>query len=221
MNNFPILNKESVKQCELDYLELAGIDSRNLLEIVGFSCAKEISNYYGPLNTDHIVIYAGPGKNGGDGISIALFLAQLSEKITICMPTEPSHDFLNINIKRIKTFYPDINFTKSPVKGDIYVDALFGIGLNKKPEGIFEQLIRSMNDQSNPVVSIDVPSGVDANTSKILGEATVPDLTLAVGCLKPVHQHPKADALCGKTICVDIGMPHNFIEKYAVIQKVA
>jgi NAD(P)H-hydrate epimerase len=221
MDHFPILNKEAVILCESDYLRITGLDEGSLIEITGFSCAKEILNYYGPFCSDHIVIYAGPGKNGADGIATALFLAPHTKKITICMPIQPSHDILNININRAKAFYPNIEFTDVPVSGDIYIDALFGIGLTKKPEGIFEELIQFLNHQPDPIISIDVPSGIDANTSTSAGEVVIPDLTLAIACLKPAHNHQKARSICGEIVCPDIGLPREFIEKYAENHKVA
>ncbi len=219
--DFPVLNKEATILCKSDYLRITGLDEGSLIEVTGFSCAKEILNYYGPFCSDHVVIFAGPGKNGGDGVSTALFLAPHTKKITIFMPVLPSQDVLNININRAKAFYPNIEFADMPVSGDIYIDALFGIGLTKKPEGIFEQLINNLNKQSNPVISIDVPSGIDANTSTSTGNVVVPNLTVAIGCLKPVHNHANANALCGEIVCPDIGLPREFIEKYAENHKVA
>ena len=221
MNHFPVLSKESIELCESDYLRTAGLEKRSLTEITGFACAKEILKYYGPFYSDHIIICAGPGKNGGDGISTALFLAPYTKKISICMPIPPSEDILTINVNRIKTFYPNIEFTDTSVTGDIYIDALFGIGLSKKPDDTFEQLIKAMNLQPHPVISLDIPSGIDANTSTSFGEAVRPDLTLAIGCLKPIHNHAKSEIICGKIICLDIGLPPKFMEKYAESQKVA
>lgn len=221
MNHFPALSKESVKLCEADYLHMTGLSEKSLIELTGLACAKEILNYCGPFYTDHIIIYAGPGKNGGDGVSTALFLAPYAKKISICMPVSPSQDLLKINISNVHNFYPNIEITDTPVIGDIYIDALFGIGLSRKPEGIFEQLIKSMNEQPNPVISIDIPSGIDANTSLSYGEAVSPNLTLAIGCFKPIHQHAKAEMICGEIVCLDVGFPNQLIEKYAEMQKVA
>ena len=78
--DFPVLNKEATILCESDYLRITGLDEGSLIEVTGFSCAKEILNYCGPLCTDHVVIFAGPGKNGGDGVSTALFLAPHAKK---------------------------------------------------------------------------------------------------------------------------------------------
>ena len=221
MDHIPVLNKEAATLCESDYLQISGLDEGSLIEVTGFSCAKEILHHYGPFCSDHIVIFAGPGKNGGDGVSTALFLAPHTKKITICIPVLPSHGILNININRAKALYPNVEFTGVPVSGDIYIDALFGIGLTKKPEGIFEELIQFLNDQPNPIISIDVPSGIDANTSKNAGAVVIPDLTLAITCLKPAHSNTKAKAICGEIICPDIGLPREFIEKYAENHKVA
>lgn len=221
MTHFPILSKESVNQCESDYLRITGLDKGSLLELTGFACAKEILEHYGPFSSDHVVVYVGPGKNGSDGIATALFLAPHTKKISICMPVQPLHDIININMNRIKTFYPNIEFTNTHVAGDIYIDALFGTELEKKPDSIFEQLIKTLNQQPDPIISIDIPSGIDANTSASLCEAVQPDLTLAIWCLKPIHCHEKARMICGEIACLDVGLPHEFVEKYAENQKVA
>ena len=221
MNHFPILSKESVKLCEADYLKTAGLDEDSLIELTGFACAKEILKHYGPFSSDHIVVYAGPGKNGKDGIATALFLAPHAEKISIFMPILPSQCISNLDLTQIKTFYPNIEFTNTPVFGDIHIDALFGIELNKKPDDTFEQLIRMLNQKPDPIISIDVPSGVDADTSESAGEFVKPNLTLAVSCLKPVHCHATAKMICGEIACLDAGLPREFVEKYAEKRKLA
>lgn len=219
MNHFPILNKESIKLCVADYLKATNLDESSLIELTGFACSKEILDYYGPFSSDHIVVYAGPGKNGADGIATALFLAPHTKKISICMPT--LHDASNLDMNQIKTFYPNIEFTDIPVFGDIYIDALFGIELDKKPNDTFEQLIKMLNQQPDPIISIDIPSGMDADTSTHAGEFVKPNLTLAISCLKPIHCHTSAKMVCGEIACLDAGLPREFVEKYAEKQKVA
>ncbi len=221
MNHFPMLSRESVNLCEADYLKITGLESKTLTEISGFACAKEILAHCGPLDNDHVVIYAGPGKKGAHGVSIGLYLAGYSKKVTIVQPIQPEYELDTNNKNRAKAFYSNIEFTDKPTAGDIFIDALFGSGVNKKPDGVFEHFIKVLNEQSNTIISIDTPSGIDANTSVSIRDFVKPDLTLAIGCLKPVHKHPRAEGICGKIIWVDLGLPHKFIEKYAEIEKVA
>lgn len=221
MTHFPILSKEAFKLCISDYLKITEQDETILIELNGFACAKEILAQFGPFSSDHIVIYAGPEQNGKNGIATALFLAPHTKKITICMPSLSTNNLDNFDPKQIIEFYPNIEFTKTPVLGDFYVDALFGAELNKKPDDVYEQIISMLNQQMATIVSIDVPGGVDADTSTCAGEVVKPNLTLAVSCLKPVHCTASAKMICGEIICLDAGLPREFVEKYAEKQKVA
>jgi len=218
MNHFPILSKESAKLCELDYLKTTNLGEHNLSELTGLACAKEILDKYGPFSSDHVVVCAGPGKNGADGIATAMFLAPHTKKISICMPVSSKAD---LNLKKIEAFYPNIEIIDTLASGDIYIDALFGIDLDKKPNEAFQQLITALNQQLNPIISIDVPSGIDADTSASIGEFVKPNLTLAISCLKPVHFHATAKMVCGEIVCIDTGLPRDFVEKYAEKQKLA
>lgn len=218
VNHFPILSKESAKLCESDYLKATKLEEYNLSELAGLACAKEILDRYGPFSSDHIVVCAGPGKNGADGIATAMFLAPHAKKISICMPVPPKTD---LHLRKIEAFYTNIEITDTLVSGDIYIDALFGIDLDKKPNETFQQLIIALNQQLNSIISIDVPSGIDADISASVGEFVKPNLTLATSCFKLVHFHATAKMICGEIVCIDTGLPRDFVEKYAEKQKLA
>lgn len=222
MNNFPVLSKKSIQLCENDYKVATGLDDRHLMELAGSACAKEILKFCGPLDDDHLVVFAGPGKNGGDGIVAAYFLAGHAKKITVCMPIASSLLYVNENIERVKKFCANVEFSEDVVEGDIYIDAIFGTGFGKKSVGVFEKFIKFINQQVNTVISIDVPSGVDADGEVSSDfDAVMPDLTLAIGCLKPLHQHAKADEICGDVAYVDIGLPFAILQNHAASQKIA
>ncbi len=221
MTHFPILSKEAIELCISDYLKITKQDEATLVELNGFACAKEILDQFGPFSSDHIVVYAGPAQNGKNGIATALFLAAHTKKITICMPSLSAEGSDDFDPKQITKFYPNIEFTNTPTFGDCYIDALFGIELNQKPDDVYEQIISILNQQATTIVSIDVPSGVDADTSSCAGEVVKPNLTLAVSCLKPVHCTASAKMICGDIACVDAGLPREFVEKYAEKQKLA
>ncbi|MCX7343801.1 MAG: NAD(P)H-hydrate epimerase [Proteobacteria bacterium] len=222
MNNFPVLNNQSIKLCEDEYKLATNFGDNVLMELAGSACAMEILKFCGPFDDDHLVIYAGPGKNGGDGVVAAYFLAGHTKKITICMPVASNLSYVNENIERIKKFCANVEFSTDVVEGDIYVDAIFGTGFSKKSDGVFEKFIKFINQQANTVISIDVPSGVDVD-GEISSDfdAVMPDLTLAIGCLKPLHQHAKAEEICGDIVYLDIGLPFTILQNHAANQKIA
>lgn len=219
MSNFPVLNKKATQLCENEYKIATGFDDKYLMELSGFSSAKEILNFCGPLDDDHLVIFAGPGKNGGDGLAAAYFLAPNVKKITICMPSPSKISYVNDNLERIKKFCTNIEFTTDIVEGDVYIDALFGTGFNQKTG--FENVVKFLNQQPNTVIAIDLPSGLDADGEITLNDTVKPDLTIAVGCLKPAHQSVGTAFICGDLVCADIGLPYVLLQKYQDSQKIA
>lgn len=221
MTHFPILSKAAINLCTSDYLKATGHDKNTLKELNSFACAKEILDRYGPFSSDHVVVYAGPGENGENGVSIALFLAPYTKKISICIPSLWSQQSDSLNTKQIVELHPNIEITKSPVVGDVYIDALFGIELDRNPDKIYREMISMLNQQMATVISIDIPSGIDADTTTCFGEAVKPDLTIAISCLKPIHCSATSRTICGEITCLNASIPRGFIEKYTEKQKLA
>ena len=222
MSNFPILNKKSIQLCEDEYKLSEGFNDKHLMELSGFSCAKEILHFCGSLDDDHLVIFAGPGKNGGDGIVAAYFLAPNVKKITVCMPVISKLPFVHENIERIKKFCANVEFVTDIVEGDVYIDALFGTGFNQKTGKEFDQIIKFINQQPSTVISIDLPSGLDADGEiNSVSDVVKPDLTVAIGCLKPAHHNVSTSFICGDLAYADIGLPFSILQKYAENQKIA
>lgn len=221
MNHFPILSKKAFNLCKLDYFKMTGSDENRFIELSGFASAKEILDRYGPFSSDHIVVYAGPEENGKIGIATALFLAPHAEQVTIFMPSMTLDKSCDIDFKQTENLYSNIKFSNIPISGDIYIDALFGIELDKKPDRIFETAISELNQQTETIISIDVPSGVNADALTSAEEIVNPDLTLVISCLKPIHCSASAKAICGEIVCLDAGIPREFIEKYAEKQLLA
>ena len=118
-------------------------------------------------------IFCGNGNNGGDGLAIARMLSKSKRLVSIYVTgnkSTGSPDF-EINLKRLEDLSIDITFLESKKtfpsieKNDIVIDALFGTGLNKKPSGIYSDVINCINDSGASVVSIDVPSGLFTDKS--------------------------------------------------------
>ncbi len=184
--------------------------------------------------TPRIAVFCGPGNNGGDGIAAARLLM---EKGVCCVRTffvgdrskmtpdeKAMEDKLLAAGGRLEDFSVDMT-DRSTLETtmtyeqqkiltwistcDCMVDALFGIGLKRPVEGAFRTAVLQMHSRLNcPVVSCDVPSGVNADTGEILGEAVQAKITVTFTRGKPgLYSGPGAER-AGEVRIVDIGIPH-------------
>jgi ADP-dependent NAD(P)H-hydrate dehydratase / NAD(P)H-hydrate epimerase len=141
----------------------AGAASPPLMERAGAAVAELAARLASSKNKD-ILVLAGPGNNGGDARIAANRLAEQFFRVTLV--TSPSQ------LPTLKNW-------------GLVVDGLFGIGLKRPLEGPYAELVRYANQQSCPVLAIDAPSGIDADTGRVLGCAVRATHTLTFLALKP------------------------------------
>jgi NAD(P)H-hydrate epimerase len=91
-------------------------------------------------------------------------------------------------------------------KNSIIVDCLFGIGLNRKINGIYKKIIKKVNKSKQYIISIDIPSGINGNTGEKMGEAIKANLTYALHAKKDGHTIGMGKKYSGKVKVVDIGI---------------
>jgi len=118
-----------------------------------------------------IVVVCGPGKNGGDGLVIARYLAQTHKVLVVdsCFDSKPCEEFIinyaliegnrNITIVKADRFIQE-SYPSTPLFFPLIIDALFGIGITRKLGGLFEKLVHYINQINGYVVAVDVPSGL-------------------------------------------------------------
>jgi len=139
-----------------------------LMKRAGTNCAKKI--YKSKLNSKFIVL-CGPGNNGGDGLVISQALKQLNQNVILyCLKSMPYRGDAKIAYKKnrlTKNNYNDLNIPKNSV----IIDCLFGIGLSRKVKGMYKNIIKKVNKSKQHVISIDIPSGINGDNGKIMGEA--------------------------------------------------
>ena len=88
----------------------------------------------------------------------------------------------------------------------VIIDALFGIGLNKKIEGLFKNCVDKINNSKLKVIAVDIPSGIYGDNGKVMGEAVRADVTLALHAKKLGHKMYPGSKLSGKIKIIDIGI---------------
>ena len=174
-----------------------------LMKRAGTNCAKKI--YKSKLNSKFIVL-CGPGNNGGDGLVISQVLKKLNQNVILyCLKSVVYKGDAKIAYKKnqlTKNNYNDLNIPKDSV----IVDCLFGIGLNKKIKGIYKNIIKKVNKSKQYVISIDIPSGINGNNGKIMGEAIKANSTYTLHAKKIGLTVNSGMKYSGKVSIIDIGI---------------
>ena len=196
-----ILTNNEMRQADALAVE-AGVSSITLMENAGRAVAEAISGRFAPCR---VAVLCGPGNNGGDGFVTARLLAEQGFDVLVAAERDHKGDAAQMASRwrgpRVPLAYPALD------GAGLVVDALFGAGLSRPLEGAYRAMIEAVNRMPAPVVSVDVPSGVDGDTGKVLGIAVEADLTVTFFRLKPAHLLLPGRDLCGDVVLADIGIP--------------
>jgi ADP-dependent NAD(P)H-hydrate dehydratase / NAD(P)H-hydrate epimerase len=183
----------------------AGIPSLELMEAAGGAIAREIRARWSPRPT---VVLCGPGNNGGDGFVVARVLAARGWPVRLGLlgPADSLQGDAAVNAERwtgeIRPIEPAL-LDRDP----LVVDALFGAGLTRAPEGAAAEAIAIVNARRLDCVAVDVPSGVAGDSGAVLGVAPRCRLTVTFFRAKPGHWLLPGRELCGQLAVADIGIP--------------
>ena len=179
-------------------------DSYTYMQKAGKCVFDFIKNNY--KSNKPIIVLCGPGNNGGDGFVIARHLLNHGFPLKVYIYVGKNH-YKGDALKAFNEFkgeFKKIDFFKLE-NNALIVDALFGIGLKRNIKGILSKIFKLINKNNNPVVSVDIPSGVCSNTGKILGYALQADFTITFHRKKIGHVIGFGKEFCGKLRVTDIG----------------
>jgi NAD(P)H-hydrate epimerase len=213
-----ILTVEQIRQLDEFTIKNEPVTSIELMERAARTFIKWFTHHY-PDKNAHIHIFCGSGNNGGDGLAIARMLSHEFYEVhayILNIGTTKSHDFLT-NLKNLKkhrcriesiesgSAFPKLN------KGEIAIDAIFGSGLNKPVTGYWEELIRFLNESHVTKVSVDIPSGMFADTANS-GTSIHAHRTLSFEMPKLGFMFPENSERVGLWEFESIGLSHSFID---------
>jgi NAD(P)H-hydrate epimerase len=219
-----------MKALDTSAIEEYKIPSIVLMENAGLGTVKMMEKYCGSCKNTFALIFIGPGNNGGDGLVIGRHLHQRGCKPVFFFLVNP--DSLKgdaaVNLKIIKKLKLPFHVIDTQSRVETIpilqkqfesrglpcyaiVDAIFGIGLVRKVEGHFADTINLINRKNfahrAPVISVDTPSGMDADTGKVLGTCIRASYTATYCCAKPGHFIHGSASWTGKLEIIDIGIP--------------
>lgn len=172
-------------------------------------------------------ILCGPGNNGGDGLAIArtLHARGYSAVPVLVGPTpQPSPDVAkNLALLRASGIEPlpatDEHAVRAlrPVlrQSALIVDALFGIGLTRTLEDPWRAAVQAINESGAPVLAVDIPSGLDADTGDVLGVCVRAEVTVTFVVAKPGLYAKAGPSFSGKVLIAEIGVPRRYLEELA------
>ncbi len=215
-------------------IEEYGIPGAVLMENAGSQTVDAMEEHYGDALYDDesaVLVLCGMGNNGGDGFVIArhlfnrgtarLDVVLLGEGGGLTGDAKLNHDvFCRMDgavheAPDWETFeqLQDDGLLLSPDEYTVVVDAILGTGLNSPVHGHYARVINAINEGTAPVVAVDIPSGLSADTPNPPGEAIMADLTVTFGAPKYPHLLPPGDLLCGDLAVADISIPEAAMER--------
>lgn len=202
-------------------IEKLGIPGIELMENAGRNCTDYIQKNLIKSGSRTLIV-CGTGNNGGDGFVIARYLHKFGHKVEIMllgspdkMSPETSENYLkcqNIDLP-IKIVDSSDELENSKIyEFDLIVDAIFGIGFKGEVTGWRKDLIEQLNGMNSIRVSIDIASGIDADTGQV-ETAVQADYTLTMAAAKYGHFLGKGRKFTGKLEIIDIGIPKHLFEQ--------
>jgi ADP-dependent NAD(P)H-hydrate dehydratase / NAD(P)H-hydrate epimerase len=225
-----ILYSHWMQELDAKTINGIGIPSVVLMEKASQGAADFFAREFPLPRYRRVIVMAGKGNNGGDGLAAGRILAQKGYQVEFVLLTSPER--LNpdpgINFQILKNLglrytviqtdnqlekIKEILACHHPVDTFV-IDAIFGTGLNKpiRP-GLFSRVIQELNNSPFQIAAIDLPSGLSEQFLPREGIHVEADVTAALQSLKVAHLYPDGNKHCGKIQIIDIGIPYALIAK--------
>lgn len=202
----------------IEELKIPGIV---LMENAAIKVAKNVEDKY-----KKITIVCGTGNNGGDGFAVARHLYKMGLKLEVFLVGNEqkmsqdcavNYDILknmNINIVNIYDSAGLSCLESSIEKSEVVIDSIFGTGLNRNVEGIFNSIISVINEKAKYILSIDVPSGMNSDSGSIMGNCIKADKTVSFEAYKNGFLQYENDKYTGEIVIENIGIPEYVIDRF-------
>jgi len=215
---YQLATAEQSKSMDIRTIDEFGLNGFTLMEIAGNKAADFINQRV--QKNSHTLVFCGKGNNAGDALVVSRILNQYGHRITICMiggvenlsaDCQKNLDLLfelrKHNPERIE-IQDSYRHNDLPQDSDLIIDGMFGTGLSSDITGDYEKAVFYLNEQKHiPIFSMDIASGINANTGKTLGCAVDANFTLSFGSLKLGSFINDGISHCGEVEFINLPFP--------------
>jgi len=221
--NVPFITTEQMREVDRLMVGPVRISLEQMMENAGRALARlALSRFLGDdAKGKKVLILVGSGGNGGGGMVCARNLHNWGANVEL-FTSAGLEGFGDVPGKQLEIL-DGLEVPMTLVGGvvdlpnaDLIIDALVGYSLNGPPRGAVASLIRSANDEKCPVLALDVPSGVGANSGEVYDPAIIADATMTLGLPKTGLRNPDAQTAIGELYLADIGIPPELYAKPSI-----
>ena len=208
----PLYRARDVRELDRLAIETGGIAGTELMERAGAESFRVLRERWPAAR--RVAVVAGSGNNGGDGFVVARLAGEDGLSVSVDLAGDEARiaGDARTAYRRMLDTGPGAITVRSMAEGglgdaDVIVDALFGTGLARAVSGAGAEAVRAMNDAAAPVLALDVPSGVDADTGRVLGCAVRAAVTVCFIGLKQGLFTREGRERAGGIVYRDLGVP--------------
>ncbi len=214
-----VVTAEVMRRLDQSAIQEFGIPGLVLMENAARAAVTAMFRHFPTLPTQRVGIFAGRGNNGGDALAVARYLLNrgVSSQVYLLAREDEMQGDAAANLKILTRMGGDIlsvttNEQWEGCQGlvsqkDLFVDGIFGTGLKGPIKGIYGKIIAFINSLHRPVVSMDIPSGLDANRGQVLGTCIRATLTVTFGLPKAGLLVQPGKQFTGNLVVADISIP--------------
>jgi hydroxyethylthiazole kinase-like uncharacterized protein yjeF len=219
-----VLNAAQMREADRRTIDDVGIPSMVLMENAGRQVVATMEATFDGLADMRIAVVCGRGNNGGDGFVVARTLLQRGFDVGVFLIGESASlkGDARTNWQVLRNLDVDVvelrdaatwELRGTDVLGaDVIVDAMFGTGLHSPLTGLAQTIVEDINAANAPVVAVDIPSGLSADSVDVAGPAIRATLTVTMGSPKLPLVLPPAEGHAGSLVIADIGIPASVID---------
>ena len=227
-----LVTADEMRAMDRETIESLGVAGGILMENAGRGATDVLLSTFPDLAGTRVGVVAGRGNNGGDGFVIARHLKRKGIAVTVFLLADKADVNgdaavnlnlmapLNIPVVEMKT---EARFAshKGPMeREDLWIDAILGTGLKSDVKGYFKAVIEFINGLGKPVFSVDIPSGLNADTAKPCGACIRAHTTATFAFPKIGHLLFPGAEYTGRLHVVDIGIPDAIADRIAPVHRV-
>jgi NAD(P)H-hydrate epimerase len=219
-----VLNSTQMREADRRAIEDVGIPSLVLMENAGRQVVAAMEAIYSDLAERRVAVLCGRGNNGGDGFVVARTLLQRGIDVAVFLVGRVADvrgdartnleilGHLGHTVVEIGDGQAWELHVSEVRECTLIVDAIFGTGLNAPISGLIGSVVADVNASATPVVSIDLPSGLSADSCEPIGDSIEASVTVAIAAPKLPLVLPPAETRAGDVVIADIGIPASVID---------